>query len=530
MALITEEERRIKNLKGFHVMSRWAISGDLRLDADYYAKEKDMALRIIKDSGFKTKSLSEVLKNPMYNCTRFRRIYTNDKDKGLPYLSATEALMFRPKSERILSREKTKDFEKLLVNENWILMTCSGIVGRLVIVSKKLSKYVLTHDLIRIIPDEASVPGGYLYAFLSTWIAQSVITRDQYGMVINHVEPSQLSDLPIPILGEELMNFINEQISYAYSLRAKAINNLDQAENLFYQASRLPPEIHIESKKSFPIKYSSMNNRLDASFHNPLVMATLQMLKNSTDIKLTKANRLSKIFVAPRFKRIYVEKEYGIPFLQGSDMPLIRPFNLKHISRKMTANIQNWLLKSGWVLVTCSGTIGKVGMVTPITDGWAASQHLLRVVTNGNSTGELSYNVDPGYIATFLSTPYGYNQVLAKTYGAVVDEIEENDIGEVLIAVVKDKIIHDQIAKSTREAYALKDFATVIEQETIKLLENILEGSITYASIKALKDSLLETIELKTKANSVIDIYESIEEISQDSVMSFDDLKMKNNL
>lgn len=532
MSLISRQKQtNVLDLKGLSIKSSWILSKDLRLDADYYAKEKELALRILNNKKFTIKPLNSLLVSPMYNGVRFRRIYTKDSDKGIPYLSATETLTFRPKSDKYLSISKTKNLEELLVKKGWLLLTCSGVVGRVTIVNERLSKFVLTHDLIRISPDESKIKSGYLHAFLSTWMAQSLLTTDQYGLAIYHIEPFQIDNLPIPLLDDEVINLIDEQIKKSYSLRDQANEKLDEVESLFYEITNLPTKIEnpLEQKKSFTINHYNLNVRLDASFHNPLLYETIRLLK-SRKLKLIPMKVLGKVVVAPRFKRIYVKEEYGVPFLQGSDIPMIRPFNLKYLSRKMTANLKKWIIHAGWVLVTCSGTIGRIGLVTKITDGWAASQHLLRIIPYEDNSIEAGYQIDDGYIATFLDTPYGYNQLIAKTYGGVVDEINEDDVGNVLVVIPKDPLIHNKITKLTREAYFLKDLAFLIEQETINLLENLLEGPIKYENIQKLKQSLVETIELRADSILTNEIYDSMLDINEGNTVSLSELKSKYGL
>jgi hypothetical protein len=90
----------------------------------------------------------------------------------------------------------------------------------------------------------------------------------------------------------------------------------------------------------------------------------------------------------------------------------MRPHDLKYISRTKTEGLERWIIRKGWVLITCSGTIGRVGLVSSVQDQWAASQHLLRIVPD-QSKGH------PGYLAAFLTTPYGQHQITAKIYGGV---------------------------------------------------------------------------------------------------------------
>ena len=143
------------------------------------------------------------------------------------------------------------------------------------------------------------------------------------------------------------------------------------------------------------------------------------------------------IVVAPRFKRIYVEREYGVPFLQGSHIPQLMPRDVQYLSRTETKNLERWIIREGWVLVTCSGTIGRVAVATQRQNGRAASQHILRIMPDVKRT-------HAGYVAAFLMTPYGRHQLTSKIYGGVVDELTAADTRAVLIPDPP-HAVHDEI-------------------------------------------------------------------------------------
>ena len=58
-----------------------------------------------------------------------------------------------------------------------------------------------------------------------------------------------------------------------------------------------------------------------------------------------------------RFKRVYVPKETGIPFLSSSDIISLRPAIDRYLSRKLTNKLEELLVREHDVLVSCSGTI-----------------------------------------------------------------------------------------------------------------------------------------------------------------------------
>lgn len=399
-------------------------------------------------------------------------------------MGASEALQFRPTSDRYLAKDHLpKHPKKHFVKKDWILMSCSGTVGRAVISTERLEKFFLTHDLARIVPKNFPFV-GYLYAFLSSWMGQALITKDQYGSAIKHLESHHIAGVPIPILQESDQELIHNEIIRAYELREKANQLLDEADELLHQELGLPyfdealvsylPEPKNEPSnrpkmppiKAFTTNLSELGDRFDCSYHVPLARTAIELINNAK-YQVTKLENLSqRIFVAPRFKRIYVTQKYGTPFLQGSHLPQIKCNDLKHISCKNTKNIDQWIINQGWVLVTCSGTIGRIGIVSSYQTNWAASQHILRIIPNNKS--------HPGYIAAFLMTPYGQHQLTAKVYGAVIDELTEEDTRNIFIPEPPPNI-QAEIGEKVVKAFEYKEEANLIEEKAIKFLEKKLE-------------------------------------------------------
>jgi len=138
-----------------------------------------------------------------------------------------------------------------------------------------------------------------------------------------------------------------------------------------------------------------------------------------------------RIYIPPRFKRIYVDAAHGTPFLQGSHVVHFQPADLKYLSNTAHKDLSRWIIHEGWILVTCSGTIGRVAVTPKQWDGWAASQHILRIIPAPDSP------CPPGYLYAFLSSPVGQAQLTAQIYGAVVDELTEGQARSILIPVPK---------------------------------------------------------------------------------------------
>lgn len=168
--------------------------------------------------------------------------------------------------------------------------------------------------------------------------------------------------------------------------------------------------------------------RLDASYFNPDVEQVLAVM-GRMGLRIESLGSLtSRVFIPPRFKRVYVEPEHGVPFLQGSHVTHFQPANLKFLSREAIKNLDRWIIHAGWLLVTCSGTIGNVTICPQEWDRWAASQHILRIVPDETKCPS-------GYLCSFLQSSFGKVQLTAKIYGGVVDEITEEQAASVKVPI-----------------------------------------------------------------------------------------------
>ena len=89
-----------------------------------------------------------------------------------------------------------------------------------------------TEDVMRVIPDKALIPSGYLYAFLASKFGVPMITSATYGAIIQHIEPEHIANLPIPRLGAKLENEI-------HSLVQESARCFDATPRLFAQATAM---------------------------------------------------------------------------------------------------------------------------------------------------------------------------------------------------------------------------------------------------------------------------------------------------
>lgn len=126
-----------------------------------------------------------------------------------------------------------------------------------------------------------------------------------------------------------------------------------------------------------------------------------------------------------RFPRVYVGEANGVPFLSSSDIIGLRPERGNYLSRKHTPKLDLLTIEPWMVLVSRSGTIGNVSLASPRMAGWALSEHAIRIIAPDRDTA--------GYVAAFLRSSWGRDQIRGLTYGSVIQHIEPEHLRRILI-------------------------------------------------------------------------------------------------
>jgi len=259
----------------------------------------------------------------------------------------------------------------------------------------------------------------------------------------------------------------------SYTLRDESNALVDKGERLLYDALNLPPLAKLRPPqfdktvdlRNYAVKLSQLSGRLDASYHVPMVDAILRRLrKEAAEIATIGDPRISKRLILPgRFARVYVQEGQGVPFFGGKQLYELDPANKKYLSLKHHGErIRRELtLEQNMVLITCSGTIGKVALVPEHWGGCTGNQHIIRVVP---ASADIA-----GYLYVFLATDYGRELIRRFTYGSVVDEVTDHHVSDIALPFLKDAATQAEINRLALEANAKRTEAYHREQEAIRI-------------------------------------------------------------
>jgi len=165
-----------------------------------------------------------------------------------------------------------------------------------------------------------------------------------------------------------------------------------------------------------------------------------------------------------RFVRVWVSKEYGYPFLSSADIISMKPNIEYYLSEKLTKNLDHLTIKKWDVLISCSGTIGNVGLASGSFAGAALSQDAIRLRARDPETA--------GYVTAFLRSKYGRLQIVQATYGSVIKHIEPLHLQRIIIPELND--VRPAIGSQVVKAYELRDEANNLLDKADSTLHSLL--------------------------------------------------------
>ncbi|MCI8464607.1 MAG: N-6 DNA methylase [Lachnospiraceae bacterium] len=225
-----------------------------------------------------------------------------------------------------------------------------------------------------------------------------------------------------------------------------------------------------------------VSRRIDAWYWDPNKNNLAKELEESVGNDVTEIVRLGDlvvehgIFYPGRHKRNYVTAgEESVPFYSGTQILQVRPFDLKYTPKDYKPARKHFVEKN-WILITRSGSTGRVVMVTDHMAGTMVSEHVIRVICDETM-------IDPYYVYAYLSTE-GIGKILLEKgiYASVVDHITPDFVATIPIPRLKPEK-EKEIADRVRKAEQKKEEANKIfldEQNQIEhiVFKNIMKNNV----------------------------------------------------
>lgn len=187
--------------------------------------------------------------------------------------------------------------------------------------------------------------------------------------------------------------------------------------------------------------------RLEAGFYGSEgYRALLAMEKSGFEIARV-GDRAGVKWFGP-FSRTYVDDPAaGVPFLSSSEMLAAKLEPRNFLSTALTPNLERLLVEEGTILVSCSGTIGNVAICTREFNGFAISQHAIRI--------DPREDIDRGPLYAFLLSELGQFLVTRNKSGSVIESIYAADVAGLPLPLLP-KALRRELSDSIQRACELR--------------------------------------------------------------------------
>lgn len=212
----------------------------------------------------------------------------------------------------------------------------------------------------------------------------------------------------------------------------------------------------IESEFRYSIAFSDFDK--DSLSFNPVhylpqhnaAFRKVITLGERDDFEIHRLGDLANVYNGPRFKRPYAD--LGVSsgptirkYFTGTALTQLNSDNVKYLdSAKATPQVKKQLealtIYKGYILVSDSGTLGRVTYALSQHDGHVATNNLIRIVVD-----DLPLR---GYLYEFLKSDLGQSLMLKNAYGTNQEHLEPDVIADIPIPVPKDRNLIETIGNA----------------------------------------------------------------------------------
>lgn len=449
------------------VRSGWLQEGGRRLDCNPYmsgALEARDTLKQLKARKDALSTLTAGHAGGIYNGPVFARIWVDDPRYGVPFLSNSDMLNADLANLPLLQRRyaESKKLAHLELSPGTTLITCSGTIGRMTYVRPDMAGMWSSQHIMKVVPDPERVPGGYLYAYLSSRYGVPLVVSGTYGAIIQHIEPEHIAELPVPRFGPVFEQEVAQLIDAAAAERVAASKHRRAALELFQ--AKIGWSRHADSIARAPMA-SALLGRMDAFHYAPRVETGRASLAAHLGVRL--GDQVERVFEPNRGSRLKVtDPAFGVPFLSSSSVFELNPSAEYLISRSLTPHLEGLLVSDCDVLIPRSGQlggiIGRAVLPLPMNVGQAGSEHLVRVRCHSPQ--------DAAYLWAVLASEPGYWALVGTAFGSSIPSLDSSLISDLTIPWLSD-LDRQEIGALAEKAVVAQNKGNELEAKAVALLE-----------------------------------------------------------
>jgi type I restriction enzyme S subunit len=457
------------------VRATWFADQGLRLDARPYVSEAYAARAFLRRLPH-TEPLQEVTSR-IFHPGRVRRQWTTDPDHGVPFLGSADIFEADLSWLPHMARAAADLNSDLPLEPGWTLITRSGMTaGRVTRARPGMAGLVCSEHVLRVVPDTARIPSGYLYTFLASRFGIPVIKGGIYGTSVRHIEPHHIADLPVPRLGDEIETRIHALMEQAADLRERFQARIVEATRDLFRSAGLTHLLDLrwhDQPRDLAFVVSGLGpSSLRALNFAPRAQRLLSELASIPHRALGDICARGQLGSGLRFRRVDAAPETGARLVGQRQAFWMRPegrwISPAHAPSGIYALDET-------VLVAAQGTLGETEVFCRsilVTGNWLEnvySQHFLRVVP-----GDPEFS--GAYLFAFLRSEAAFRLLRSMSTGGKQQDLHEELRRRIPVPLCTPED-RERIAETVRAAFRDRDEADRNEDQAMALLDEAVRAA-----------------------------------------------------
>ncbi|GGL88335.1 methylation-associated defense system restriction endonuclease subunit S MAD5 [Micromonospora yangpuensis] len=451
------------------VQASWLAEQGFRLDPGPYVSDAYAARKYL--DRMPHSDLLHAITARIFHAGRVTREWTTDPAHGVPFLGSADIFEADLSNLPMITKRSFKENPKLPLEPGWTLVTRSGMTaGRVTYARLSMAGAACSEHVMRVVPDLARIPAGYLYTFLASPFGIPVIKGGIYGTSVRHIEPSHVTELPVPRFGGGVEERIDALITEAMQLRQHYEDGVREATRYLFVSAGIPELLDLrwhdrERDLGFTIERPTALS-LRALNYSPRARRIIDALRSVPHRPLGDICTGGSLRTGARFKRYDSDSLHGVRLVGQRQAFWLRPSG-RWINPKLAPDDIH--MTDETVLIAAHGTLGEREvfgrslLATGRALSNAYSQDFVRVVSGQEDA--------PGaYLFAFFRTDAAFRILRSMSVGGKQQEYHPSLLRDlpVPMAAAADR---ERIAGVVRQAYRDRDDADRKEDEAFALLD-----------------------------------------------------------
>lgn len=181
------------------------------------------------------------------------------------------------------------------------------------------------------------------------------------------------------------------------------------------------------------------------------------------NIKKQSLGDISSLYKGKQLKRIFVDKDNGVGFLNTSNMLHMHLFNLPYLSSEIANTDKKCLVKKRDILVSAAGSIGRMSYISGDMEDLFACGDIIKVTIDESK-------VLPGYVYALMNGKFGKPIIQMGTYGSIIQHLDVKDLARFSVPIVS-KHIEGQVNELMEKSIKLYEDSSKLLSDLVRRID-----------------------------------------------------------